>query len=79
MKKVIFVVYYIKIYIFWVIVMKDDTKNLLRLLRYYKKYMLLCIIVIVLSLSYAGISLLSPIFEGKLLSYYENFNKNKII
>lgn len=59
--------------------MKDDTKKLLRLLRYYKKYMLLCIIVIVLSLSYAGISLLSPIFEGKLLSYFENFNKNKII
>ena len=79
MKKVIFVVYYIKIYIFWVIVMKDDTKNLLRLLRYYKKYMLLCIIVIVLSLSYAGISLLSPIFEGKLLSCFENFNKGKII
>lgn len=79
MKKVIFVVYYIKIYIFWGIVMKDDTKNLLRLLRYYKKYMLLCIIVIVLSLSYAGISLLSPIFEGKLLSCFENFNKGKII
>ena len=59
--------------------MKDDTKKLLRLLRYYKKYMLLCIIVIVLSLSYAGISLLSPIFEGKLLSYFENFNKDKII
>lgn len=35
--------------------------------------------VIILSLTFAGISLLSPIYEGKMLSYFENFNKTKII
>ena len=35
--------------------------------------------VIVLSLGYAGISLLSPIYEGKMLGYFENFNKTQIL
>ena len=35
--------------------------------------------VIILSLGYAGISLLSPIYEGKMLSYFENFNKIQIL
>lgn len=59
--------------------MKKDTESLVKLLKYYKKYKILCILVLILSLGYAGISLLSPIYEGKLLGFFENFNKAKII
>ena len=59
--------------------MKKDTKNLIDLLKYYKKYKFLSIGVIVLSLTYAGISLLSPIYEGKMLGFFENFDKINII
>ncbi len=59
--------------------MSNESKDLFKIMKYYKKYIWLCIIVIVLSLSFALISLLSPIYEGKLLSYFENFNKHKII
>lgn len=57
---------------------KKDIKNLQKLFKYYKKYKFLSIMVIVLSLGYAGISLLSPIYEGKMLGFFENFNKIKI-
>ena len=59
--------------------MKKDTKSLIKLIKYYKKYKFLCIIVIILSLGYAGISLLSPIYEGKMLGYFENFDKSNIL
>lgn len=59
--------------------MKKDTKNLRKLFCYYKKYKFLSITVIILSLVYAGISLLSPIYEGKLLGFFENFDKLSII
>ena len=59
--------------------MKKDTKNLIELLKYYKKYKMLLIGVIILSLAYAGISLLSPIYEGKMLGFFEEFDKNNII
>lgn len=59
--------------------MKSDTKNVKRLFNYYKKYPTLVILVIVLNLLFAFISLLSPIYEGKLLSYFENFDITKII
>lgn len=59
--------------------MKSDTKNLFKLAKYYKKYTLLCVLVILLSFTYAGIALLSPIYEGKLLGFFEEFNKDKII
>lgn len=59
--------------------MKKDTKNLYELFKYYKKYKFLSILVIILSLTYAGISLLSPIYEGKMLGFFEEFNKNEII
>ncbi len=59
--------------------MNNDTKSLIKLFKYYKKYTILCIIVFVLSITYALISLLSPIYEGKLLGFFENFNKNKIL
>ena len=59
--------------------MKSDTKNVKRLFNYYKKYPILVILVIVLNLLFAFISLLSPIYEGKLLSYFENFDITKII
>lgn len=49
--------------------MKKDTESLVKLLKYYKKYKILCILVLILSLGYAGISLLSPIYEGKLLGF----------
>lgn len=58
--------------------MKSDTKSLFNLLKYYKRYKLLCILVIVLSFGYAAISLLSPIYEGKLLGFFENFDLDKI-
>ncbi len=58
--------------------MKSDTKSLFNLLKYYKRYKLLCILVIVLSFGYAAISLLSPIYEGKLLGFFENFDSDKI-
>lgn len=59
--------------------MKKDTKNLIELLKYYKKYKILSIGVIILSLAYAGISLLSPIYEGKMLGFFEDFDKTNII
>ena len=59
--------------------MKKDTKNLIELLKYYKKYKVLSIGVIILSLTYAGISLLSPIYEGKMLGFFEDFDKTNII
>ena len=59
--------------------MKKKSNNLSRLVKYYKKYKCLSIMVIVLSLGYAGISLLSPIYEGKMLGYFENFNKTQIL
>lgn len=58
--------------------MKNETKSLIKLFKYYKKYTILCILVLFLSIVYACISLLSPIYEGKLLSFFENFNANKI-
>lgn len=59
--------------------MKKDTKNLIELLKYYKKYKFLSIGVIILSFAYAGISLLSPIYEGKMLGFFEDFDKTNII
>ena len=58
--------------------MKSETKSLIKLFKYYRKYTILCILVLFLSIGYAGISLLSPIYEGKLLGFFENFNENKI-
>ena len=59
--------------------MREDTKSLIKLFKYYKRYVGLCILVLFLSLLYAGISLLSPIYEGKLLGFFDNFDKNKIL
>ena len=59
--------------------MRSDNNSLKKLFVYYKKYKFLSIMVVILSLTFAGISLLSPIYEGKMLSYFENFNKTKII
>ena len=50
--------------------MKKNTNNLSNLFKYYKKYKFLSIMVIILSLGYAGISLLSPIYEGKMLGFF---------
>lgn len=49
------------------------------LYKYYRKYPFLCILVIILSLGYACISLLSPIYEGKMLGYFENYNISSIL
>ena len=59
--------------------MEKDTQNLCELVKYYKKYKFLSILVVVLSLGYAGISLLSPIYEGKLLGCFEKFDKENIL
>lgn len=59
--------------------MRNENKSLRKLAKYYKKYTFLSIMVILFSLTYAGISLLSPIYEGKMLGYFENFNKEKIL
>ena len=59
--------------------MKSEKKSLKKLSKYYKKYTFLSIMVVIFSLTYAGISLLSPIYEGKMLGYFENFNKEKIL
>ncbi len=59
--------------------MKKKSNNLSRLFKYYKKYKFLSIMVIILSMGYAGISLLSPIYEGKMLGYFENFDKTQIL
>ena len=58
--------------------MNKGTKNLVKLFEYYKKYKLLCFLVLIFSFSYAVISLFSPIYEGKLLGFFENFDKQKI-
>ena len=59
--------------------MEKKSNNLSRLFKYYKKYKFLSIMVIILSMGYAGISLLSPIYEGKMLCYFENFDKTQIL
>ena len=59
--------------------MKKKSNTLSRLFKYYKKYKFLSIMVIILSMGYAGISLLSPIYEGKMLGYFENFDKTQIL
>ena len=59
--------------------MKKNPNNLIRLFKYYKKYKFLSIMVIILSMGYAGISLLSPIYEGKMLGHFENFDKSQIL
>ena len=59
--------------------MKNDNKTLSKLVKYYKKYKFFSVLVVILSLGYAGISLLSPIYEGKLLGNFENFNKENIL
>lgn len=59
--------------------MKKKSNNLSRLFKYYKRYKFLSIMVIILSMGYAGISLLSPIYEGKMLGYFENFDKTQIL
>ena len=59
--------------------MKKSANNLTRLFKYYKKYKFLSIMVIILSMGYAGISLLSPIYEGKMLGYFEKFDKIQIL
>ncbi len=59
--------------------MEKDTQNLCELVKYYKKYKFLSILVVVLSLGYAVISLLSPIYEGKLLGCFEKFDKENIL
>ena len=58
--------------------MSKETKNLVKLFEYYKNYKLLCFLVLIFSFGYAVISLFSPIYEGKLLGFFENFNKKKI-
>lgn len=59
--------------------MKKEVQSLKHLFKYYKKYKILSILVIIFSIVYALISLLSPIYEGKMLGYFENFNKDTII
>lgn len=59
--------------------MKKEVQSLKHLFKYYKKYKMLSILVIIFSIVYALISLLSPIYEGKMLGYFENFNKDTII
>lgn len=59
--------------------MEKKSNNLSRLFKYYKKYKFLSIMVIILSMGYAGISLLSPIYEDKMLGYFENFDKTQIL
>lgn len=59
--------------------MNKRDKSLKKLLPYYKKYMLLVIMVIVLSIGYSAVSLLSPIYEGKMLGFFETFDKILII
>jgi len=60
--------------------MKEKNSNhLIKFFGYYKKYTFLSIMVVILSTTYAGISLLSPIYEGKMLGYFEDFNKEQIL
>ena len=59
--------------------MNKKDKSLKKLVPYYKKYILLVIMVIVLSIGYSVVSLLSPIYEGKMLGFFETFDKIQII
>lgn len=58
---------------------KKNTNNLRILFKYYKKYKFLFIMVIILSMGYEWISLLVPIYEGKMLVFFENFDKSQIL
>lgn len=59
--------------------MKKEKKNIFKLYKYYKRHSMLCVLTIVFSLLYAGISLLSPIYEGEMIGKFENFDKTGIL
>ncbi len=54
-------------------------KNLKRIIPYYKKYWKLLILTVVFSLTYAGLSILLPVFEGNLLTAFTSLDFNNIL
>lgn len=59
--------------------MGKNQSNLKKILPYYKKYWKLLILTIIFSLTYAGLSILSPILEGNLLSAFTTLDFNYIL
>lgn len=59
--------------------MKNKENNLRRVIPYYKKYWKLLILTIIFSFSYAGLSILSPILEGNLLTAFTTLDFNYIL
>ncbi len=59
--------------------MKKQGSNLRKVIPYYKKYWNLLILTIVFSLCYAGLSVLSPILEGNLLTAFTTLDFKYIL
>lgn len=59
--------------------MKKQGSNLKKVIPYYKKYWTLLILTILFSLSYAGLSVLSPILEGNLLTAFTTLDFKYIL
>lgn len=59
--------------------MKTNKSSLKRIIPYYKKYWKLLILTVVFSLTYAGLSVLTPIFEGNLLTAFTTLDFKYIL
>ncbi len=61
------------------VIKEKGYKGLQKTFRFYKKYLGMFILVIILSLLGSGVSVLSPIFEGNLVDQFTQFNVPKIL
>lgn len=59
--------------------METNKSSLKRIIPYYKKYWKLLILTVVFSLTYAGLSVLTPIFEGNLLTAFTTLDFKYIL
>lgn len=59
--------------------MKVKEKNLKRIVPYYQKYWKLLILTVIFSFTYAGLSVLSPILEGNLLTAFTSLDFKYIL
>ena len=59
--------------------MKKTQSNLIKVIPYYKKYWKLLILTVIFSFLYAGLSVLSPILEGNLLTAFTSLDYSYIL
>lgn len=60
------------------VVKERGYKGLKKTFKFYKKYMGMFLLIVILSLIGSGLSVLTPIFEGNMVDQFTQFNVNKI-